>query len=51
MGGVVIYPDGYLKKISDYVHQAEGLLVIDEVQTGFGRTGENFWGFEVNHLL
>lgn len=28
------------------VHDAGGLCVIDEVQTGFGRAGEYFWIFE-----
>jgi len=46
VGGVIVYPDGYLKKVCDYVHQADGLLIIDEVQTGFCRTGKTFWGFE-----
>jgi alanine-glyoxylate transaminase/(R)-3-amino-2-methylpropionate-pyruvate transaminase len=30
------------------VRDAGGLCISDEVQTGFGRTGDNFWGFE-NH--
>ena len=50
MGGVIVYPDGYLKKVSDYVHQAQGLLIIDEVQTGFCRTGQGFWGFELQNV-
>ncbi|NEP83592.1 MAG: aspartate aminotransferase family protein [Okeania sp. SIO3B3] len=50
MGGVIVYPDGYLKKVSDYVHQAKGLLIIDEVQTGFCRTGKSFWGFELQDV-
>ncbi|NEP11649.1 MAG: aspartate aminotransferase family protein [Symploca sp. SIO2C1] len=46
VGGTIVYPDGYLKKVCDYVHEADGLLIIDEVQTGFCRTGKAFWGFE-----
>ena len=28
------------------VRQAGGLCIADEVQTGFGRTGTNYWGFQ-----
>ncbi len=42
------YPDGYLKKAYEYVQSAGGLCIADEVQTGFGRTGTHYWGFE-NH--
>ena len=48
VGGAVVYPDGYLKKVCEYIHQADGLFIADEVQTGFCRTGKCFWGFE-NH--
>ena len=30
------------------MHAAGGVCIADEVQTGFGRTGSHFWGFE-NH--
>jgi alanine-glyoxylate transaminase/(R)-3-amino-2-methylpropionate-pyruvate transaminase len=48
VGGVVEMPEGYLKRVYELVHAAGGLCVSDEVQTGFGRTGTNFWGFQ-NH--
>lgn len=47
VGGVVEMPPGYLKHVYKHVREAGGLCVSDEVQTGFGRTGEAFWGFEV----
>ena len=50
VGGVVVYPDGYLKKVSDYVHEADGVFIVDEVQTGFCRTGKGFWGFELHDI-
>lgn len=43
-GGVVPLPDGYLAQAADVVRAAGGLTIIDEVQTGFGRTGGHFWG-------
>ena len=46
VGGSVVYPDGYLKHAYTHVREAGGLCICDEVQTGFGRTGEAFWGFE-----
>ncbi len=47
VGGVVEMPPGYLKAAYAHVRAAGGLCIADEVQTGFGRTGEAFWGFEV----
>ncbi len=44
--GVLEAPAGYLKLVCDKVHEAGGLYIADEVQSGFGRTGEAFWGFE-----
>ena len=39
-------PPEYFKIVYDIVRKAGGLCIADEVQTGFGRTGEHFWGFE-----
>lgn len=46
VGATVQYPLGYLKKAYQLVRDRGGLCVADEVQTGFGRTGDHFWGFE-----
>ncbi|XP_015906962.1 alanine--glyoxylate aminotransferase 2, mitochondrial [Parasteatoda tepidariorum] len=46
-GGTVQFPRDYVKKAQKIVHEHGGLLILDEVQTGFGRTGK-YWGFE-NH--
>jgi len=51
VGGSVVYPDGYLKHAYEHVRAAGGVCVCDEVQTGFGRTGEAFWGFETQDVL
>jgi alanine-glyoxylate transaminase / (R)-3-amino-2-methylpropionate-pyruvate transaminase len=46
VGGTVEMPQGYLKRVYECVREVGGLGISDEVQTGFGRTGESFWGFE-----
>lgn len=46
VGGTVELPDGYLSRVYDMVRARGGLCISDEVQTGFGRTGTGFWGFE-----
>ncbi len=46
VGGVVTPPPEYFGIVYDIVRKAGGLCVADEVQTGFGRTGAHFWGFE-----
>ncbi len=51
VGGTVVYPDGYLKAAFKHVRGAGGLCISDEVQTGFGRTGEAFWGFETQGVI
>ena len=38
-GGVYVAPDGYLKALRDLCDEKGAVLVFDEVQTGFGRTG------------
>ncbi|KAM4810060.1 alanine--glyoxylate aminotransferase 2, mitochondrial [Rhinophrynus dorsalis] len=48
VGGAVQYPKGYLKEAYELIRQKGGLCIADEVQTGFGRTGSHFWGFQ-NH--
>jgi acetylornithine/N-succinyldiaminopimelate aminotransferase len=44
-GGVVPAPAGYLTAIRAICDEVGALLMIDEIQTGFGRTG-NWFGFE-----
>jgi len=48
VGGVVEMPPGYLEAVYRHVRAAGGLCIADEVQTGFGRTGDDFWGYQ-NH--
>ncbi|OQY07240.1 MAG: aspartate aminotransferase family protein [Desulfobacteraceae bacterium 4572_123] len=51
VGGSVVLPDGYLKATYKHVREAGGLCIADEVQTGFGRTGEKYWGFETQGVI
>src|SRR5262249_26574276 len=46
VGGTVTPPPEYFQIVYDIVRRFGGLCVADEVQTGFGRTGAHFWGFE-----
>ena len=40
--GIIIPPDGYLKKVREICTANNVLLIADEVQTGFARTGDMF---------
>ncbi|MEJ0089047.1 MAG: aminotransferase class III-fold pyridoxal phosphate-dependent enzyme [Limisphaerales bacterium] len=51
VGGFVEFPKGYLKQTYEYVRAAGGICIADEVQTGFGRTGTHFWGFETQDVI
>jgi alanine-glyoxylate transaminase / (R)-3-amino-2-methylpropionate-pyruvate transaminase len=46
VGGVTYGAPNYLREAYAIVREHGGLCIADEVQTGFGRTGENFWGFQ-----
>ncbi|MBS3970165.1 MAG: aspartate aminotransferase family protein [Clostridia bacterium] len=41
-GGIILPPEGYLKAARELCTKYEALLIVDEVQTGFGRTGKMF---------
>jgi alanine-glyoxylate transaminase / (R)-3-amino-2-methylpropionate-pyruvate transaminase len=51
VGGCVVFPDGYLKHVYEYVRAAGGVCIADEVQAGFGRTGTHYWGFETQGVI
>lgn len=46
VGGVTMGARNYFREAYAVVRAHGGLCIADEVQTGFGRTGEHFWGFE-----
>ncbi len=46
-GGIIIPPDGYMASLRDVCTRNNVLLIWDEIQTGFGRTGKRFcWQYE-----
>ncbi len=49
-GGIVVPPDGYLKRLREKCDQRGILLIFDESQTGLGRTGRMF-GFEHSGVI
>ena len=49
-GGVEI-PPGYLPQVYESVRAAGGLVISDEVQVGYGRTGSDFWGFQIHGVV
>lgn len=46
VGGFITPPVEYFKIVSDIVKHYGGLFISDEVQTGFGRTGDKWFGIE-----
>ncbi|KAJ7699359.1 class-III aminotransferase [Mycena rosella] len=44
-GGVIVLPAGYLRRLKEHCVARGMLLIVDEAQTGVGRTGKN-WAFE-----
>jgi alanine-glyoxylate transaminase/(R)-3-amino-2-methylpropionate-pyruvate transaminase len=51
VGGTVVFPDGYLQHAYEHARAAGGVCIADEVQTGFGRTGQHFWGFQLQGVI
>jgi alanine-glyoxylate transaminase/(R)-3-amino-2-methylpropionate-pyruvate transaminase len=51
VGGCIVFPDSYLKHAYEHVRAVGGLCIADEVQTGFGRTGTHYWGFETQGVI
>ncbi len=46
VGGQIVLPTGYLNSVYSMVRAAGGICIADDVQTGLGRLGKWFWGFE-----
>lgn len=50
-GGQVILPDGYLQELYRAIRAVGGVCIADEIQTGLGRLGEFYWGFESQQVI
>jgi 4-aminobutyrate aminotransferase len=46
VGGFIVPPKEYFKIVTDIVHRYGGIFICDEVQTGWGRTGDKWCGIE-----
>jgi 4-aminobutyrate aminotransferase-like enzyme/Ser/Thr protein kinase RdoA (MazF antagonist) len=46
--GQIVPPPGYLRAAYGHARAAGAVVVADEVQVGFGRVGERFWGFQLD---
>lgn len=46
LGGYIVPPPGYFQRVAEIIRSHGGLLIIDEVQAGFGRTGDHWFGIE-----
>jgi 4-aminobutyrate aminotransferase len=50
VGGFVTPPDGFFTAIKEVLDRHGILFISDEVQTGWGRTGEHFWGYQAHAI-
>lgn len=50
-GGQVPLAKGYLKELYPAIRKQGGICISDEVQTGFGRIGHHFWGYEAQEVV
>ncbi len=51
VGGFATPPDGLFGAMGKVLDAHGILLVVDEVQTGWGRTGEHFWGYQAHGVV
>ncbi|MDQ3751487.1 MAG: aspartate aminotransferase family protein [Actinomycetota bacterium] len=51
VGGFAVPPDGFFRAMVDVLDEYGIPFVSDEVQTGWGRTGEHFWGIEAHDVV
>lgn len=46
VGGFIVPPEDYFKRVVPIIREAGGVFIADEVQTGWGRTGNKWFGIE-----
>jgi 4-aminobutyrate aminotransferase-like enzyme len=46
VGGFIVPPPGYFERVAEITRDHGGLFIADEVQTGWGRTGDKWFGIE-----
>jgi 4-aminobutyrate aminotransferase len=51
VGGYTYPPDGLLAGYRKVLDECGALFIADEVQTGWGRTGEHFWGYQAHGVV
>ncbi len=49
--GQIPLAKGYLKEVYPAIREQGGVCISDEVQTGFGRLGDHYWGFEAHGVV
>jgi 4-aminobutyrate aminotransferase len=51
VGGFATPPDGFFAAFKQVLDRHGILFITDEVQTGWGRTGEHFWGYQAHGIV
>jgi 4-aminobutyrate aminotransferase len=51
VGGFTVPPDGLFSAMKEVLDESGILFISDEVQTGWGRTGDHFWGYQAHDVV